>query len=102
MEKSGRGRKPYMEIDHVQADKGERLAYGSSQRVLLRCWRYITGAETVVSGEGVSKVAQVGELQVWELSQKIAQGYLAACAENVCQCIHTEQSYRSGVALAIS
>jgi len=37
MEKSGRGRKPYMGIDHVQADKGERLVDGSSQRVLLRC-----------------------------------------------------------------
>ena len=45
MEKSGRGRKPYREIDHVQADKGERLADGSSQRVLLRCYRYIMGQE---------------------------------------------------------
>lgn len=91
-----------MEIDHVQADEGERLVGGSSQRVLLRCWRYIRGAGAVVSGEGVSQVARVGELQVWELSQKIAQGYLAACAENVCQCIHTEQSYHSEVTLAIS
>lgn len=43
------------------------------------------GAGTLVSREGVSKAAQVRELQVWGLSQTqvvSAQGYLAACAES--------------------